>query len=139
MIRRGVAVTWKPGDLVAGRLRAYEVRPTCSDVLTKDTTRISRCFTRFLSSNNDKPHYHCVTCKRVPTPFESFASNCLSTFSGTLTPPPQGSRTAYRALCDDHVSVQASIQEPLRSASWDGIDEAVEAILCSPTCMRRSV
>ena len=37
------------------------------------------------------------------------------------------------------VSVQASNQEPLRSASWDGRDEAVEAILCSPTCMRRSV
>lgn len=68
MIRRGVAVAWRPGDLVAGSLRAYEVRPICSDVLANDTTRMPRCFTRFLSSKDDKPHYHCITCKQFRRP-----------------------------------------------------------------------
>ena len=105
MILRGVAVVWRPGW--PGGWPFTSICPFffAPDVLILRTIiACDTAFRAFSFQNIDRPTTAPQTIT-IPTPFESFASNCLSTSSGTLTPPPQGSRTAYRALYDDRVSV----------------------------------
>ena len=75
-------------------------------------------------------------------PFESFALNCLSTSSGTHTPPPQGSRTAYRAVVTTvsrykQASVQSRLQAHRKSVRRDNAVEGDSSSLreTSPMCL----